>query len=155
MIVRTCESLAGLRPEDGSVLWSHSTDCGIFKPDCATPLAVGSVVYHTSVLDGTIAVRIEKLTDGSWKAERAYRSGSLSCYTASPIYHEGHLYGLHKDGKVACMEAATGERRWIVRDFQALTSHPCTCPGFRPTKGAAGDAEWAQPDPPGPPLRRA
>jgi len=46
--------------------------------------------------------------------------------------------------------------RWIVRDFQALTSAPCPCPGFRPTGGPPGEAEWAQPDDdPGSSLRLA
>ena len=35
----------------------------------------------------------------------------LRCKFTSPVYHEGHLYGLD-DGMLVCVEVETGKRKW-------------------------------------------
>jgi outer membrane protein assembly factor BamB len=82
---------------------------------------VGDVVYFTNDYHGTIAVRVSRVGE-SWRAERVYRTGALAGRTASPVYLDGHLYGLHKRGRVACINALTGKRQWVARDFDQYLS---------------------------------
>ncbi|MEM7232150.1 MAG: PQQ-binding-like beta-propeller repeat protein, partial [Planctomycetota bacterium] len=116
VIVRSWGFLRGLHPDDGSVLWEHAARGSGFTRDCGTPIIVGNLIYITSEAHGTVALRISR--DGeTWKAERVFRSGGLAGTTASPVFFEGHLYGLHRHGKFVCIDALTGKRKWIVREF--------------------------------------
>lgn len=117
IIARSWQRVAGLDPKTGEVLWSHEFPVSSMTRDCATPLVVGDVVYLTNSYHGTLAVRVSPVEGGTWKAEKIYRSGALGGKMASPVYHDGYLYGLHKTGRLVCMDARTGERRWIERAF--------------------------------------
>lgn len=116
IVVRTWERVVGLRPDSGEVLWSHAARARGVRRDCATPLVVGDAVYVTNDFHGTIALRVSR--DGDrWRSERVFRTGALGGRTASPVFHEGFLYGLHRKGYVSCIDARTGERAWVARDF--------------------------------------
>ena len=128
VIVRTWERLVGLDPETGAELWSHEASAAGIRRDCATPLVVGDVVYLSNFAHGTIAVQVRPV--GAWRngrlppdapgrleAVRIFRSGGLGCLTSSPLWHDDHLYGLHKKGRFACLDATTGKRRWAHRAF--------------------------------------
>ena len=117
IVVRTWERIVGLDPQTGDILWQHEAESSGIRRDCATPLVVGDVIFVTNNFHGTIALRVVKLDDGSWHAERLYRTGALGGAMASPVYHHGYLYGLHKKRRFVCMDAATGKRQWGVRGF--------------------------------------
>ena len=116
LVVRSWERVVGLDPASGDLCWEHEAIARSFTRDCATPLVVGSMVYLTNNLHGTIAVRVERKND-AWNAERVFRSGALGAEMASPVYRDGYLYGLHKTGRFAAMDARTGKRAWVARAF--------------------------------------
>ncbi len=122
LIVRTWQRIVGLNPDTGEILWEYAAESSGIRRDCTTPLVVGELVFVTNNFHGTIALRVLKGEDGGLSVERLYRSGALACTTSSPVYHDGHLYGLHKRGRFVCMDALTGERRWGVRDFDEYLS---------------------------------
>ena len=82
---------------------------------------VGGMVYLTNEFHGTLAVRVLQ-ENGTWEAEKLYRTGALAGTTASPVYHNGYLYGLHKRGRFVCVDVETGERAWGARDFDEYVS---------------------------------
>ncbi|HVR74568.1 MAG TPA: PQQ-binding-like beta-propeller repeat protein, partial [Planctomycetota bacterium] len=121
IVVRSWTRLAGLDPATGRVLWEHAAVTGGFTRDCATPVIAGDVIFFTNEFHGTIAVKVTREGD-AWSAARLWRSGYLSGSTATPILHQGYLYGLHKKGKLTCIDGLTGERRWVARDFGSHVS---------------------------------
>ena len=122
IVVRTWQRLIGLEPATGRILWEHAAKASGTRRDCATPLVVGDTIFVTNNVHGTIALRVLRRDDGTWTAERLYRTGALAAFMASLVYHEGHAYGLHKRGRFVCMEAATEKRRWGARDFGSYLS---------------------------------
>jgi outer membrane protein assembly factor BamB len=121
IIVRTWDRVVGLAPETGEILWAHEAIARNLARDLATPLVVGDVVYLTNDQFGTIAVRVGRDGD-TWSAERLWRSGALAGQSATPVYFDGHLYGLHKSGRFVCVDARTGERKWNERAFGGYLS---------------------------------
>ena len=126
VVTRTQHRLVGMDPTSGDTIWSHEAPTGWLTFDCATPLAVGNFVFVTSGFHGTRAVHLStpRAANGAagWEVEEMYRTGQLSGYMSSPIYRGGYLYGLHKSGRLVCIEAATGERQWSARKFRTHVS---------------------------------
>jgi outer membrane protein assembly factor BamB len=117
VVVRTWKRIAGIDPATGEVLWSFEASAGGIKRDCATPLVAGDVVYDTNDYHGTLALRISRGPDGAWQAGKVFRSGALGGAMASPVHHQGSIYGLHRSGHLVCIDGSTGARRWIERAF--------------------------------------
>ena len=97
LIVRAWARVLGLDPQTGDTLWEEPTRGGSYTRDCATPIVVDDIVYTTNEFHGTMAIRITPSSEG-WQVDRLWRSGGLAGGTATPIYHAGYLYGLHREG---------------------------------------------------------
>ncbi len=105
------EGVAGHDAKDGSVLWDHSWKGG--HPHVSMPIAVSDKEVFVSSGYGTGAelLEIAKADDGSFSAERAWKSMAMKAKFANLILLDGHIYGLD-DGALACVDAATGRRAW-------------------------------------------
>ena len=121
VILRTWERVVGLEVTSGELLWSHEAEARSMTRDCVTPLVVDDIVYLSSRFHGTIAVQVSRHKD-EWTAERLYRTGYFGCATSTPIHHDGHLYGLHRAGRLACLDARTGKTTWKTRRFNEHAS---------------------------------
>lgn len=121
VVVRSWDRVVGLDPPSGRLLWSFEAEAGGMRRDCATPLVVDNVVYLTNEFHGTHAIQVVQ-ENGTWRAKKLYRTGALGGTMASPLYYDGHLYGLHKRGRFVCVDAATGKRVWGVRAFHEYVS---------------------------------
>ena len=111
VLVVTARRAAGLAPEDGAVLWEHSwpTSMGI---NVAQPLVVGANRFVLTAGYGHGAALVEVSGAGGAMSARAlWESKEIKTKFNSAVYHEGHVYGLD-EGILACVDAATGERRW-------------------------------------------
>jgi outer membrane protein assembly factor BamB len=75
------------------------------------PLIVGDsqVLIGTGMSVGTRALTIEE-TKG-WNATEAWTTKAFKPYFNDAVQHEGHAYG-YDDQIFACIDLATGERRW-------------------------------------------
>jgi outer membrane protein assembly factor BamB len=56
-------------------------------------------------------------TDGNWTAEEVWRSRRLKGGYASPIAHDGYLYGID-ESILVCLDLADGKLKWKNRDGQ-------------------------------------
>jgi hypothetical protein len=87
--------------------------------NAATPLVFGDRLFVTASYGiGAVCARLDRgAANIVWKNDRV-----LSSQYATPVEHEGLLYGIHgrEDVGVAelrCIEAATGTIRWQVPDY--------------------------------------
>jgi outer membrane protein assembly factor BamB len=92
----------------------------------ATPVVVGDFVFlSTAYGTGATLLKIEETgPEKIWSADKA-----LSIHYATPVHHNGFLYGIHgrtdpgfePPASLRCVELATGKVRWQQESFGAAT----------------------------------
>jgi outer membrane protein assembly factor BamB len=103
----SAESVAGLDAGTGEVLWQ--------APYASTyDVAIHSPVFHDGLL----------LVSGYWEGSKALRFAAagapveawggkaLSLLMSTPLFRDGHLYGLDKSKGIACVEWQSGKVLW-------------------------------------------
>lgn len=103
-------SLAGHDPQTGALLWEQPFPGA--QPNVAVPLLLGSdrLLVSVGYGVGSKAYRIAAAGD-ALSAALEWESPRLKSKFANLVRHEGSVYGLD-DGVLACLDPATGERRW-------------------------------------------
>jgi outer membrane protein assembly factor BamB len=110
-ILFTQGNVAGFDLKSGATLWKHPWPGG--HPHVSTPIQISSnqVFASSGYGYGSELIEISRATNNAWKAERVWKSNRLKSKFANLILRDGYVYGLD-DGILACMDAATGERKW-------------------------------------------
>lgn len=117
LVVWTGDSVAGLAPESGAVLWQVP-----FKPrnmpiGVATPVVSGDRLFLTSFYDGSMMLRlgtkaptVETLWHRVGASER--QTDALHSIIGTPLFLGDHVYGVDSYGELRCLDAASGDRVW-------------------------------------------
>lgn len=113
----TGDSVAGLDPQNGAVLWRHP-----FRPvnmpiGVATPVVDGGRLFVSSFYDGSLLLRLH--TDAPrvepvWRRKGAneQNTDSLHCMISTPVLAGDAIYGVDSYGQLRCLDAETGDRVW-------------------------------------------
>jgi outer membrane protein assembly factor BamB len=106
------EGISGYDPaKEGKELWRYpwTTQQNI---NVAQPVVVGGdrVFISSGYGEGCAMLKVTK-SDGGWTVEPAWRNTRMRCAFASPVLHDGHLYGLD-EGVLVCLDAEKGKRQW-------------------------------------------
>lgn len=122
LIVWLSNALAGLNPDNGTVLWRHLHPRKGMKQmtpavTIITPKVVGDIVYISSAYDGGLAVKLhaDKPAEIVWQASDNYpkKPGTIAVLMTTLIAKSGHLFGLDANtGEMLCVEAATAKEIW-------------------------------------------
>jgi outer membrane protein assembly factor BamB len=119
LLVQGRESLSGLDPASGSVLWSRPIPA--FRGmNILTPLPLGDGVFTSSYQNKSWRLRISE-RDGAWSSAEAW-SSPVQAYMSSPILHEGHAYLHLQNQRFACLDMTTGRQLWISPPFGKYAS---------------------------------
>ena len=108
--------------------------------NASTPVVSGTRVFISSSYD-VGGVMLEVQPDFSFK--EVYRTKAYASHWATPILHEGHLYGF-ANNKLVCMNWKTGERVWRIvpklagENFQSLEGSGRGADRYRPPPGEDG-----------------
>ena len=104
-------SLAGHDPATGELLWTHPWSAA--QPNVAQPLVLAAdrLIASSGYGVGAELLAIERSPDGRLAPRQLWRSPRLKAKFSQMVLHGGHVYGLD-DGVLACLDPATGERRW-------------------------------------------
>jgi len=117
IICSTGESVLGLDPTDGSMLWRFAFQ-NQYKCTCATPLVLGNqILISTAYGTGSALVQLEA-RDGNFDIEQKWIQNKFQNLFATSVIVNGYAYGCHGDTGVCtlrCLELATGEIQWIAR----------------------------------------
>lgn len=113
IVAFTNVSILGVDPKNGEILWSHRYGDDEERDGSANPVLLGNDhVLLTSRTEMT-AYRVTR-DGGALAVEEAWSSTALKGSFATPVLHEGHLYGF--DGNfLSCANASDGERVWKSR----------------------------------------
>lgn len=116
VVVFDADGLGGHDPATGAELWRFpwKTDMGM---NSAQPVLLqGDRLFVSSERSsGGAVVKVTK-ADDKWQAKEVWRNRTLSARFSCPVFASGHLYGL-TEGRLVCVEAANGKRKWIEGDF--------------------------------------
>lgn len=113
----TGDSVAALKPDDGTVLWRYEFRPRNMPIGVATPIIQGDQIFVTSFYDGSLMLKVsddgaavEKVWSAVGPNERATKS--LQSIISTPIWIGDYIYGVDSYGQLRCLEAGTGERVW-------------------------------------------
>jgi outer membrane protein assembly factor BamB len=116
ILALTNDSIQGLRPKTGEVLWrhEHQIDEGVFL-GYLQPVPMGDGRVLLTAWTESALFRIEKAGQ-AYRAEKTWTSRALTLRggMAVPAPYQGHIYGF--SGRfLGCIDAATGEPVWRSR----------------------------------------
>jgi outer membrane protein assembly factor BamB len=126
LIIWHPESVNGLDPETGKLLWSQEFKLRA-NLSVSTPRLDGDRLFLTSFYNGAMLLKLDTDKPGAtvvWKAERIgefpKQTTTLNSIMATPFVKDGHVYGVCSYGELRCLEEATGKRVW--QDLRATGS---------------------------------
>lgn len=105
--------VAGVAAEDGALLWSTPEwRISIATVPTPVPLPDGRLFLSGGYRAGSMMLRIRSGTEG-WTAGSDYRleDDTFGATQQTPIFHDGHLFGVRPDGELVCL-SPDGELRW-------------------------------------------
>ena len=111
ILVVTAARAAGLRPDDGALLWEYPWRVQTV-PNMAQPLVVGDARLFLSASYGKGAALMELTPDGDrFTAATVWETYRMRNRFSSSVLVDGYIYGLD-NSILACLDAATGEVMW-------------------------------------------
>jgi outer membrane protein assembly factor BamB len=102
------DKVLGIKPSDGSLLWSHArpNENEPSRPPLVLP--DGRVLVHSWQEAALLKVSAE---GGAFKVAEVWRSPLLKASYSPTVFHDGYLYGLNGQYLV-CLDPAAGEVKW-------------------------------------------
>ena len=111
VVVVTAERAAGLRPDDGALLWEYPWTVPVV-PNIAQPLVISDTQLFLSAGYGKGAALVELTPAGDrFAAATVWESNRMKNKFSSSVLIDGYIYGLD-ESILACIDAATGELLW-------------------------------------------
>ena len=114
ILVQTREELAGIDPENGTVLWKTSVEA--FRGmNIVTPTVHDGRVFTTSYGGGSFLFAIDPANTQK-PVEQIWRN-KIQGYMSTPIVMGDHAYVHLRNQRFACLDLATGKEAWITKPF--------------------------------------
>ena len=122
IIFFTQKGLVTVKPETGAVLWRHSHPFRVST--AASPVVGDDIVFCSAGYGvGAAAIQISKSGDKFTTKELWRTPGDeLANHWSTPVYKDGHLYGMFQfkkygNGPVKCVDIRTGKEKWSEEGF--------------------------------------
>ncbi len=112
LVVQTRETLYGVALEDGAILWQQEVP-HFRGMNILTPTVIGDSVLTSSYRNQTYLYDVRQEAAGLTTAE-AWRYKSPA-YMSSPVVIDGFAYIHLANGRLTCIELASGEARWTTQ----------------------------------------
>ena len=116
VIFYTQKGLVSVRPQSGELLWSYRFPYNGMTA-AASPVVGVDIVYCSAAYGtGAGAVRIVPDNANLTTSEVWRTRGANGTEYATPVYHEGYLYGPYGqyEANLRCLDLATGRVKWTV-----------------------------------------
>lgn len=109
VVVFTRTVLAGVAADSGEVLWTQEVP-NFRGMNIVTPLVVGDSVFVSQYRNGSYRYDVTRGV-GGFRTDLAW-SQKASGYMSSPVLFDGHVYQHLGNGRLACIELASGTETW-------------------------------------------
>jgi outer membrane protein assembly factor BamB len=108
LLVLANDSLLGIKPEDGSLLWSQAT--GWTEEASRAPVALpGDRVLITGWTEAKLFQ--VKSAGGKMSASEVWKTPRLKSSYSPTVFHDGHIFGMN-GAYLTCIDPATGDAVW-------------------------------------------
>ncbi len=123
LIVWTPDALTSLDPETGKTFWAQEfplqNGLSISQPIFDSP---SHLLFVTSFYQGPMMMKLDAPSPAAkllWKGKSnsEIKTDGLHSIMATPLFGDGHIYGVCSYGQLRCLNAQTGQRVWET--FQA------------------------------------
>lgn len=113
LLIQTRTALAGLEPTTGKVHWKQEIPA--FRGmNILTPTTYNDLIFTTAYGGKALGLTLER-NESQWKARPAWEL-KLEGYMSSPVIIDGHAYVHLRNQRFACVNLATGEKRWQTKE---------------------------------------
>ena len=117
LVCWTGDSLSGLDPKTGSVLWGHPFPPSRMPIGVGDPVLSGEQLFVSSFYDGSLMVRVPKdkvTSDVIWRGvgPDEQHTKSLHAMIGTSIVKDNLVFGTDSYGEFRCLDGITGERIW-------------------------------------------
>lgn len=110
VVAFTVESLMGIDPQDGKLLWRVPFKT-TYGRHVTTPVVVNDTVMISSHEFGLVGVHVARI-GSEFKAAVAWTNKKAAINFASPVAVGAHLYGVGPAKNLVCVEAKSGKLVW-------------------------------------------
>jgi outer membrane protein assembly factor BamB len=114
LLTQTRTTLYGIDPASGETLWSHEVP-SFRGMNILTPVVHGNNVLTSTYKNKTFYYGVDQ-SSGRLTASERWTHKSQG-YMSSPVIVDDHAYLHLGNGRLACIDLATGEERWISKPF--------------------------------------
>ena len=118
VVAVAAKKLYGIAPRTGKVLWSyeHQGEDAVPGGGSMIPVPAGPgrfLLMNKS--DSSSMLEVKRGKELDYEVREVWSSNSIRGSYVTPVYHDGHLYGI--SGRIlTCVDAATGETKWRSRE---------------------------------------
>jgi outer membrane protein assembly factor BamB len=136
LILWHAAAVNGLEIETGKLLWSQpfgSQKAGSEAPTVKAGMSIPTPrllpddrLFLTCFYDGSLMLQVKNNTPKVlWKRTQRVvdptpdETEQLHCVMSTPVFRDGFLYGVCSYGELRCLDAKTGERKWMT--YQPVT----------------------------------
>ncbi len=114
LVVQTREQLAGVDPENGSVLWSQTIPA--FRGmNILTPTVVNDTIFTSAYGGRSLLFRVRQ-ADSAWTAQENWNNKACG-YMSTPVVIDGHVYLHLQNQRFTCIDLASGKTRWTTKPY--------------------------------------
>ena len=107
------DGLAGLDPATGARLWFFPWQVD-HDQNSAQPIIAGSTIFFSTAW-GKGSVLLDVAGD---RPVVLWKSLEMQSRFASPVLHDGRIYGTHDSGQLVCLDAKSGALLWKQPGFE-------------------------------------
>lgn len=109
LVVQTREKLAGVSPDDGTVLWEQPVEA--FRGmNILTPVVHGDTLFTSTYGGRTIGFKVAQ-AEGKFTVTESWRHKAQG-YMTTPVVIDGAAYNHLKSQRVMAIDVATGRELW-------------------------------------------
>jgi len=117
LVCWTGDSLSGLDPKTGSVMWGHPFPPSRMPIGVGDPVLSGEQLFVSSFYDGSLMVRVPKdkvTAEVIWRGvgPDEQHIKSLHAMIGTSIVQDNLVFGTDSYGEFRCLDGLTGERIW-------------------------------------------
>lgn len=113
LLVQSRAKIAGVSPEDGTVLWSQPTEA-TQGMNILTPVTHSNIVFTSTYGGKTIGFRVQR-ADGKWQVAQAWTHKAQG-YMTTPVVVEGVAYNHLRSQRAMAIDLLTGKELWTTKE---------------------------------------
>lgn len=114
VLVQTRQKLVGVHPDDGVELWS--IDVPSFRGmNILTPTVYQDTIFTSTYRNGSFCYQVTAGDNGFQVSEKW--KNNIQGYMSSPVVLDDHVYLHLGNGRLTCMDLASGSQKWSSRPF--------------------------------------